>query len=383
MNTSANLCHIAYIQGCVDRGDIVDVVSMSEKGCNIDTSIKLPKIRKWYNYCTSVMNTNMLNSSQIQSIHNSKLSFVYKIYHLLKDLIKKRYKLYPRTQFIWARNAMKFKSDEFYDVLISLATPYISHKVAADLIKMERVKCKKWIQIWEDPWSLDLYNSDHSNKEIENEERKLISKADEILYVTPLTLKYQAKHYPESSGKMKWMTLPYYYKKEYTATNDSPSFGYFGDYYSFSRNIIPFYESAKELNIKTYIYGNSDLTLKNTSEITIRPRVPLDVLGEAENRTDVLVFLCNLRGGQIPGKLYQYSATNRKILFILDGTDEEKFIIKENFEQYHRYYFCENTKYSISEAITKIINNSNPDIQNYVVEEFSPKNTMNRILKNS
>lgn len=142
-------------------------------------------------------------------------------------------------------------------------------------------------------------------------------------------------------------------------------------------------ESAKALQIQTYIYGNSDLTLQSTNEITIKPRVSLNVLAETENQTNVLVFLCNLKGGQIPGKLYQYSGTNRKILFILDGTDEEKAIIRQEFEKYKRYFFCENTKDSISETITKIINDSDVDIQNYIVEEFSPKNTMDRILNNN
>ena len=65
----------------------------------------------------------------------------------------------------------------------------------------------------------------------------------------------------------------------------------------------------------------------------------------------MLVFLCNRRGGQIPGKIYQYSATNRLILFLLDGTAEEQAAIRAYFEPFGRYIFCQNE----SEAIRNVM----------------------------
>lgn len=87
-----------------------------------------------------------------------------------------------------------------------------------------------------------------------------------------------------------------------------------------------------------------------------------------------------MRGGQIPGKLYQYSATNKPILFILDGTIEEMQILKTYFSQFNRYVFCKNSIDSIQNGIQKINLGQFNDVKNYCVEQFSPENTMRVIL---
>lgn len=149
---------------------------------------------------------------------------------------------------------------------------------------------------------------------------------------------------------------------------------------SFSRNIIPFYKSANKMNIKLNVFGNSDLSLLSNDKITIKPRVNLEELEYAENMTDVLVFLSNLSGGQIPGKIYQYSATNKIILFILDGSEEEKRVLKKYFCRFNRYVFCDNNEVSIQNAIKNIID-KNINVKNDCIESFSPQNTIRNILE--
>jgi hypothetical protein len=87
-----------------------------------------------------------------------------------------------------------------------------------------------------------------------------------------------------------------------------------------------------------------------------------------------------LRGGQIPGKIYHYSATTKPILFILDGTEEEKKIIKEHFAQYDRYFFCDNTKEDIELAINKLTANYT-QYCGRIVEEFSPKQVVAQLFQ--
>ena len=94
----------------------------------------------------------------------------------------------------------------------------------------------------------------------------------------------------------------------------------------------------------------------------------------------MLVFLCNRRGGQIPGKIYQYSSTEKTILFILDGTEEEKAEICRYFGQYHRYVFCENTEEDVGRAIRQIENGDLGGAVNKSVDAFLPVRIVESIL---
>ena len=378
VNNSANLCHLAYIKGCLDNKIDVDVLTMGDKGSNYDESIKLPKVRNWFFVDPPLYNKNRVTNQVLKN--NTKKNILYVTKEYFKKLILRFYGVYGRTSILWSKKAKKFKSDEVYDYIISLATPYVSHFVANCLIEQGHLKYDKWIQIWEDPWSLDLYNIEKNRKK-EQEEEKLLKNADIIYYVSPLTLEYQKKLFPKYAKKMKWHPLPYYYKKTNPDNNNGEIvFGYYGDYMSFSRNIMPFYKSANKMNIKLNVFGNSDLSLLSNDKITIKPRVDLKELELAENKTDVLVFLSNLSGGQIPGKIYQYSATDKTILFILDGTDNEKKVLKNYFNKFNRYVFCENNENSIQNAIKNIIDN-NIKVKNECIESFSPKNAIRNILE--
>ena len=91
------------------------------------------------------------------------------------------------------------------------------------------------------------------------------------------------------------------------------------------------------------------------------------------------MHLCNLQGGQIPGKIYHYSATNKPILFVLDGTEEEKKAIYDFFSKYNRYQFCENNINDIRAAIKEILEKKN-QISAKPVEAFEPQNVVKMIL---
>ena len=176
-------------------------------------------------------------------------------------------------------------------------------------------------------------------------------------------------------------SLPYYYKNDtVTTVAETNSYGYFGDYAPVSRDLKPFYEAAKQSSIQVNICGSPNNLFASTDSITIYPRLPLDKLKPIDDKTNVLIFLCNRKGGQIPGKIYQYSATYKTILFILDGTDEEKKVLREYFEKFNRYVFCENTVEDITRAINDIENGNIGSVKNEPVEAFNPKETIRKIL---
>ena len=184
---------------------------------------------------------------------------------------------------------------------------------------------------------------------------------------------------------MYWLPLPAYYKREESdcSAEDSIVFGYFGDYYPYSRNLKPFYDAVVKTGLETYFCGNPSDLFSETKNVKILPRISVSELKNYEERVNVLVFVCNLGGGQVPGKIYQYSATNKKILFILDGSEEEQTVLYNYFSSFNRYYFCKNTVKDISDAIERIIANNDDNIKNIPVDYFEPKNIAKELLENS
>lgn len=382
VNSSANLCHIAYIKGLIENGHEVTVFSTSQKGQIIDESIQLPEGATYKYFERSVL-YRFINPTEwkgIQSsIQNDQLNFETKIIKQAKKTLQKLYGPFGYNG-VWVKNVVrKNRKHQHFDLIISVSAPVYSHLAAIELIKKKRIVSDRFIEIWEDPWQLDLYNQkvDPKLKELEH---FLVLKADKVFYVSPLTAKYQSEMFHDCGSKITWAPLPYYYKDDTEVILEENKYGYFGDYFPVSRNLEPFYQAAKKVNINVDICGSSNNLFEPTDRINIYPRLPLSELKEHENGTNILVFLCNLKGGQIPGKIYQYSATRKKILFILDGTEEEISVLEGFFQRFNRYYFCKNNVDDIVKAINRIEKGNDNGISNNVIEEFSPSNTIRSII---
>lgn len=383
VNSSANLCHKAYIEGFLKNGYEVTVLSASEKGEIVDDSIVLPKGPIYKTFEKSIL-YNFIKPNEWKlvqkNIQNNTLNLKTRVIKALKNILSKAYGPFGYNG-VWVRNVVQYFGEKtHYNYVVSLSSPVYSHLAAIKLIENKKISCDKFIEIWEDPWQLDLYNEKIDYKLLKLE-HKLLKKADSIVYVSPLTAKYQMELFPDCKSKITWAPLPYYYKDESIVKFDKESYGYFGDYYPISRNLAPFYEAAKEKNLYVEICGAPDNLFQGTDTVKIFPRLPLSELREHENRANILVFVCNLKGGQIPGKIYQYSATRKKILFILDGTDEEILEIQKYFSKYNRYVFCRNNKENIIQAIDYIHGGLDDEIQTVCVEEFSPANIVKSIMK--
>lgn len=385
-NSSANLCHIAYIRGLVEAGHNVTLLSADGRDYQLDPSIQIPAAVIQYTYygvslyeklSLKKRDTTVLNPAPVGVNRTSRSSGVR---GKIKKMIRSLYG--PHSIYAtFVRKAQKFTSAVEYDYILSISTPPSSHLLAHNLMKTGHIKGKHWIQIWEDPWHNDVYGF-QSAESIRREERRLLSFAEKVCYVSPLTLKYQQEKYPESASKMFWQPLPFYYKAENTANAvpDGNRYGYFGDYAPVARNLEPFYEAARETGIEANICGNPANLFAATEKIHIHPRLTLDKLKPIEDNTNVLIFLCNRRGGQIPGKIYQYSATSKTVLFIMDGTEEEQKVLMDFFGKFNRYVFCQNTVEDITRAIGLIESGNLGQIDSRPIEEFNPTTIIKKIL---
>lgn len=388
-NSSANLCHLAYIHGLVNMGYDVTLLSADGKDYTLDKSMVIPdQVKQHTVHGVSLYEKLSLRKQSHAAITDSPATASVssaegsrKLISRVKAAILALYGVHG-IYATFARKARRFVSDVEYDYILSLSTPPSSHLLTHNLLKAGHIRGKHWIQIWEDPWHCDVYGFNSSDK-IRREEQRFLSFAQKVCYVSPLTLKNQQQKYPESAHKMFWQPLPFYYQSDDVAAAafGTNRYGYFGDYAPAARNLAPFYEAAKETGIEVNICGNPSNLFASTESTHIHPRLPLDQLKPIEDSTNVLIFLCNRKGGQIPGKIYQYSATNKTILFIMDGTEDEQVVLKEFFGKFNRYVFCQNTKEDIVRAIRLIESGELGGVENRPLDDFNPTVTIENILK--
>lgn len=396
-NTSANMSHNGYVQGLLENGAELDIIMASDSWGEADNKLSKWSKARYYEYNSvsfadkirdfakkfipQADTTIVATNSQAQQTQTANTRKRISLRAMAKQIFYTLFKpdpVYPLNA-TWLKNAAKFKSAIEYDLVVSNSSPSASHKLVSILTSKGRIKYKRWVQIWEDPWYHDLYGG-HSDA-ILAEEHALLRDAKEIYYVSPLTTHYQKIYFADCAENMKNIPLPFLaFGEEGSSPNSKITFGYFGDYFAHTRNLRPFYEAMIATNSSGYIYGDSDLRLQGNEKLVVSGRVTLDILEKVQKQTSVLIHLCNLRGGQIPGKIYHYSATTKPILFILDGTEEEKKIIKEHFAQYDRYFFCDNTKEDIELAINKLTANYT-QYCGRIVEEFSPKQVVAQLFQ--
>ena len=386
-NNSACLAHAAYVKGFCDNGYRVRVVMPDCEDADKDPAIVLPQEAEYLIFSEkNPFSRFVAKSVKNEAYSTKKDTLSLKVRRGIRGFlsrVRQRFLkisnkgLFPNSAFFIKEvldNSSRF-TDCDYRYIISLSSPVAAHYLAELVVKKTQVRYDKWIQIWEDPWYYDLYTK--KDRAILNEEFRLLSLADLVEYVTPLTCHYQKQYFPEFANKMFWSFLPYNVDLFCTVNSkhntDVIKIGYFGEYVSTVRNIMPLVEAVDSMtDFELLICGRSDLDLSSFKHVRAKGRVSVEMVNKYQSECDCLINVSNLKGGQIPGKIYQYAATDKTILFILDGTEEEKTIILETFKHYNRFVFCENDKSSISEALIMIKNGELRTV-NRMVSDFVPK----------
>lgn len=268
--------------------------------------------------------------------------------------------------------------EEFFDVVLSLSDPKVSHIYTGELIRLKKIRYGRWIQHWGDPitgdftrhywwpeWVIRLY------------ERRIIKKADKAVFVTPFTYKMECGEHPKLSHKISFAPLP----AEMLPVMDIPRsndlrISYLGDYNPSIRNLKPLYDACSNLDFVQLTIAGHGPKYPSLNNISILPRVPQQQAGQIENNSDVLVCICNITGTMIPGKITYKASTNKHILIAIEEDNYD--VMKTYFESYNRYFICRNTVDSISETLLclreKVANYTTP-------EKLLPINVVSEILK--
>ncbi len=270
----------------------------------------------------------------------------------------------------------------YYDLILSTSDTKTSHVFVQKLIK-RGLKYGRWIQHWGDPLNGDITRRNcYPDKIVQWYERRMIKDADKVVYVSPFTAEMQRKVYPDMTDKIAFVPLPCIATE--TMAEAKPKrekkklrLAYMGDYSSSIRNILPLYEACKAMpDVELTIAGISDLKLQSTENITILPRVPHSQAVQIEAESDVSVTVCNLRGTQIPGKLYYSAAMQKHLLVLVDG--DEPQAITTFLQRFSRYEVADNTIDAIQSALMAL---KNKPCAYQCPEELKPINIVKSILK--
>lgn len=366
INSSASLRNINTINGLADLGHHITVVSAEpQKEHPGYSEIDLRAgIKQLY-----IQTSGGKKISAKMSSH----TFLNKIRVMIYRNVCK-HSIYDSWKGIINSSTWETLDYSIFDVMITSADPKSSHLVG-EMIK-DRTNIP-WIQIWGDPFTGDITSQGKNEKQKEVEEERLLNKADKICYLSELTCETMKKKYPQNHKKIFFMPRPYVNEKIYDNNiSDTLNLTYCGDFNSSVRDILPLYNAVKETGDYLIICGNSDIEIEKTDKIKVNKRVSSNKVEEIESKADVLVHLSNKSGDQIPGKIYNYSATNKPILFILDGNNGQ---LLNCFKKYNRYIFCKNNVEDIQSAIADIKNGAmSVDLQ--PVKDFSAYSVLTKLV---
>ena len=334
----------AILNGFVKLGHKVDVLTI----CPYDDSIRVRNL-DLSQYGTIIrLNKSSNSSKKIGTPNKGSNSLLSRLIRMVYHRVMP----FDSSFFLIRSLSVDLLPKKKYDTIISSSDPKTSHLAVKQLIKTGLVY-KTWIQYWGDPLTNDITTKlIYPKVVLKLLEKRLMKGADKIIYVSPITCQEQSRLFKVYSSKMRFLPIPYEKDKIYPPTQNSKfNVGYFGFYLKSVRNIVPLYNAVKDIshNIHLTIGGSTDLKLDECENISIYPN--LNDVFRYESLSDLIVVVLNLRGGQIPGKLYHLAATNKPILVILDGDFKE--VIKEYLQGFQRFIMCENDEVSISQAIIK------------------------------
>ncbi len=351
-SSSANLRNIALIKGLIKCGHSVSTLSTApqKESSYYDKSILNIHINKRY-----FVELGKIHSKVTSTQRKTIVRKIKKVLHSVYTSIN----IYdPRKNEVYGVSKIDFANEQF-DLIISSSDPKSSHLFAEQLLKTHPNLAKRWIQYWGDPFTGDINRrSMIPDIVVAKEEKRLLSLCDKAVYVSPLTSEYIKNRYPEYSNKIQFIPVGYSEEKIYPKhESDTLDLCYCGDYYSKDRDLIPLVKAVEVLKegFTLTMAGNSDIVPPSAENITVYPRVEKTKVDEIEQNSDVIVCVCNRNGTQIPGKIYHASATNRTVLILLDGENQNK--IRTFFETYNRFVFAENKQESIVAALLAISQN--------------------------
>ena len=355
--SSASIRNISLIRALIDEGHQVDVLTVKYPNFLEDEYLKslissnakiiqteLPILNKYLS--TKKEDTNKPKS---YSFFRSN-----KFYDAIKNIAKALY-FFPDTDKEWLKQQKKSMPNTVYDILITSSDTKTSHFIG-ECINSHNL-CKKWYQIWGDPWKDDINLHPLSKYRAGFKEASLLSKANLVFYVSAATTQLMKKNFKKIESKIRLLGRSYLTKVigRQLGNQEEWVFTYTGSINS-NRNISALVQCIEQYNdmiesqsqdvkkIRLDIWGHLDSNLSNelSSKQAVRIKGTVDTrkIIDIYSNSDILVFSDNgVHSSQIPGKLFDYYGTDRPILALVSDLNsmvakiiasEKRCIIQEN-----------------------------------------------------
>lgn len=399
-NTSATIRNNGLLKGLVKLGHSIDVLTLKPNEVNISydktISIDIDNLIDNIYYIDNHPIYTLLMAKKSSHINKSKTvdvstrsSIMKRLLNIFRNILKK---IYDKTaifdaQKINVKMVLNLEIDySKYDIIISSSDPKSSHLIVKKIYTKNKSCKAKWIQYWGDPMYNDITRKrDWKDILVKYHEINLISMASRVVYVSPLTLNKQKEIFPKYAFKMDYSNqactdINANIKNKNAKKEERLKIGYFGAYNSKIRNIIPLYNYVKDKDFELNICGTSDIKLQDTNNVHVYGQLSHNETIKMERESDILVSICNIRGTQIPGKIYYLASYMKPLVIILDGEYREE--LRSYFSKLDRFILCENKEDSINDAIkiaVQQISNTNYAIP----EQLTPEFTARKLLQES
>ena len=349
-NTSANVRNLGLIEGFLANGHKISTYSPYPTDRTLHSGMlqDIPfEQRYWIGGKRDVVLASSKTTSKLTGLKKIK-KYAFELYNY--------FMIYDRRSLLLNKVTVK-DFDKTFDVIVTSSDPKSAHLFAEKLFKQNPKIAKKWIQYWGDFAGDISYRRFLGSYRIKHEEIRLLAMATKVVYVSPFTCDDIKSRYTKVCDKVCFLPIPYRLSmtslSRFEFGDSNVVFGYMGDYHSNNRNILPLYNALCSCGVKSYIVGNSNLSLPEVPSITVAPRLTGEEFKKMTESVNVITCVCNLKGTQIPGKIYHYVNTGKPIMIVVDGDRSEQ--LKEYFKSFDRFYICDNNEGSISNCINRIL----------------------------
>lgn len=294
------------------------------------------------------------NKNNSGNVSNNKNSNENKIKRIAISIYKKMSRLvfYPDRMKFWSKSARKYlesKKLSKNDIVVSVGFPFSTH---LEMYKLKKKTNCKLIFDYGDPWSFNpsVETEPTWRKKIDQRKEIKILKEVDMVSVTTDTTKqlFKSKLNCENVKVVRQGVNLSPYKNNINSkeSNENITMVYTGIFYKEIRDPSFFFDEILKLDetlnhkINIKLAGHIDDYFQNIIEdkkLLNLKNINLSLLGnigfndciELQKQSDFLLFFSNKEGIQVPGKLYEYLATDKPILCISYSKGETEEIIEK------------------------------------------------------
>lgn len=278
------------------------------------------------------------------------------------------------------------------DVILSISSPYTAHIISRHISMKYQIP---YILCYGDPW---IYEPKRKRSALryfleKNIEKRIIYDSSGVLLITKWNKEKYKQLYNISDKKIDTYLIGFDDQKisdnnSFKKKDEKYSMLYGGSLDPIHRNIRPFLLAIKDIPDVYFEIRNNDYPQAKAiideygveEKVSYEPIMATDEFEEYQYYFDALILFGNKTPFQIPGKVFTYIKTKKRIIYIKNNNssdDGTEFILR----QYANSIIVQNESQSIREAILKILSDPEVVVSDAEISKYSFHTTMQPITR--